>query len=443
MAFRCLSWIIDLFEEVFGDDLNNSEAVEDALTTRSTPLAIIHEKLMKKVPKMSISSPTSHFEEVFGNDLTYSATVEDSLTPGSSPLADTPEKMMKKVPRMLNSSSSSHVDEQQSSKPIIIRYCKSGGEDDLRLYIVDGNSEKECKTRGLNSLKGAYLVNACRGLALISTRNLEAYTKYAVFNPLSKDRVQIVGTPNVSATRACGIFFHPLAKEHRILAVHGREPLFEYHIYSSGAKRWRQTAHPYFPYEPECFWADGKKPYRVVNGNPAIVNQALHWHIGGVMIFDMVSEELSLRRLPFEEYMAQKDYYMTFLLVKEERLCFCLVEYERMSIDIWVLEDYGNWSSWTKKYIASLSWDVNVLPFTQSRATVSRTFSYIRIISIHENELVLFWRYRGLFIYSPKTHTIRQICKRLNMHDSPYMHQSDYDCFLGFVAYTPTISDRI
>ncbi|CAH9089974.1 unnamed protein product, partial [Cuscuta epithymum] len=139
---------------------------------------------MKKVPKMLISSPTSHFEEVFGNDLTNSATVEDSLTAGSSPLAiNNHEKLMKKVSRMLNSSSSSsHVDEQQSSKPIIIRYCKSGGEDDLRLYIVNGTSEKECKTRGLNSLKGAYLVNACGGLALISTRNyLEAYTKYAVF----------------------------------------------------------------------------------------------------------------------------------------------------------------------------------------------------------------------------------------------------------------------
>ncbi|CAH9124697.1 unnamed protein product, partial [Cuscuta epithymum] len=235
MAFQCLSWIRDLFEEVFGDDITNSAAAEDALTDRSTPLTVIHEKLMKKFPRMLISSASYHFEEVFGDHLTNSAAVEEALTAGSSPLVIIHEKLMKKVPRMLNSSPSSLVDEQQSSRPIIIRYCKRGGEDNLRLYIVNGNSEKECKVRGLNTLKGAYLVNACHGLGLISTRNLEAYTKYAVFNPLSRDRVQIVGTPNVSASRACGIFFHPLAKEHRILAVHGRKPVFEYHIYSTGA----------------------------------------------------------------------------------------------------------------------------------------------------------------------------------------------------------------
>ncbi|CAH9089918.1 unnamed protein product [Cuscuta epithymum] len=425
------------FGEVFGNDLSNSAAVEDALTERTTPLAIIHQKLMQKVPKMLIPSPSSHFEEVFGNDLTNSAAVEDALTSGSTPLAIIHEKLMKKVPRMLKSSPSSHVDEQQSSRPIIIRYSKRRGENNLRLYIVTGNSEKECKTRGLNSLKGAYLVNACGGLALISTRNEEAYTKYAVFNPLSRDRVQIVGTPNVSNSRACGIFYHPIAKEHRILAVYGREPLFEYHIYSTGSKRWRQTASPYFHYEPKRLWADGKTPYDVVDGNPAIVNQALHWHIGGVMIFDMVSEELSLRRLPFEDYMAEKD-YIAFLLVKEERLCFCVVDSKRMGIDVWVLEDYGNWSSWTKKYIASLSWDVNVFRFTEPWATC-----HIRIISIHKDELVLFWRYRGLFIYSLKAHTVRKISKKLNMHVGSYMYPRDYDNFLGFAAYTPTPSDRI
>ncbi|CAH9089920.1 unnamed protein product [Cuscuta epithymum] len=429
------------FEEVFGNDLTNSAAVEDALTDRTTPLAIIHQKLMPKVPKMLIPSPSSHFEEVFGNDLTNSAAVEDALTSGSTPLAIIHEKLMKKVPRMLKSSPSSHVDEQQSSRPIIIRYSKRRGENNLRLYIVTGNSEKECKTRGLNSLKGAYLVNACGGLALISTRNEEAYTKYAVFNPLSRDRVQIVGTPNVSNSRACGIFYHPIAKEHRILAVYGREPLFEYHIYSTGSKRWRQTASPYFHYEPKRLWADGETPYDVVDGNPAIVNQALHWHVGGVMIFDMVSEELSLRHLPFEDYMAEKK-YTAFLLVKEDRLCFCRVEYERLAIDIWVLEDYGNWSSWTKKYIASLSWDVNVFPFTDQWSTVNLTFPGIRIISIHKDQLVLFWRYRGLFIYSLKARRIRQICKKLNMHVS-YIYPRDYDNFLGFAAYTPTPSDRI
>ncbi|PIN01111.1 hypothetical protein CDL12_26383 [Handroanthus impetiginosus] len=379
MVLQCYTWIIHLIKQIIGDD-DDAIARDENLTRLSVQVALQCQKISKV---LQISTSSSH--------------------------------------RILY---------QRRERPLILRCCSK---EYPRLYVISDKSEKECKVRGLKELKYGSFVGCCNELALFC-----AYThlsQYFVFDPLSKERTTTIYPPTwkgyqTSCGIPCGFFFHPLEKEHRILFVRKKsENLYEYHLYLFGAKMWRKAATPHLNCQPSHAW-DPKR----VNDKPAIVNGRLHWYTGKIMIFDMVSEEFYVKPIPLKTCGREMAYTLPDLLVKEDHLCLCHVSGYEQVMDIWILEDYDKWS-WVRRYTVNLAWDVNKYPL-KANAPCSH---FVTVVSIHKDELVLLWRYRGMFSYD----LVSKSVERINLTKS---EMDDYDCndhnvYLSFAVYKGTTSD--
>ncbi|KAL8038219.1 hypothetical protein ABFX02_11G091000 [Erythranthe guttata] len=326
------------------------------------------------------------------------------------------------------------------SRPLIIRYYRN---EHVRVSIIDGNSEKECRSRALESVKFCYVVGSCNGLILLSKTGMDLYdrenrwNKHVVLNPNSKNRgVTIINGPSGGGT-LCGFFFHPKAKECRILSVRqSNNNQFEYHLYLFGEKRWRSTKKPYFSYRPDIRQRSLNFETRI-DDRPAIANDALHWCIsmvGEIMVFNMVTEDFSTKPCPV--VVDKGGCHLQHLSVKDNQLCFCSVDREDQSMDIWILENYTKWS-WVRKYVVHLDWDLNKYAPGEDFLTAD-FFSGVKVICIQKNELVLFWVHRGIFSYRLDKNTV----KRIRLRKSHIMR--DYDWLCGFQAYHPfqSINER-
>ncbi|KAG8368947.1 hypothetical protein BUALT_Bualt15G0099300 [Buddleja alternifolia] len=195
--------------------------------------------------------------------------------------------------------SSSHFIELhgRNAKPLTLMhfgyytYPRTGIYPGQRLVIIDEKREKECKMRDLKELKYVRYVTSCNALVLL-TSTLVTFKYYVLLNPLlSKGRVATIDG-GTKRGHPCGFFFHPLAKEYRILFSYRGEGRYEYHLYLFGTKTWRRTMNPYFHCEPIC--------YKVINRG-GFNGGGLHWYINEIMVFDIISEELSMKPLPIED----------------------------------------------------------------------------------------------------------------------------------------------
>ncbi|KAL7119870.1 hypothetical protein ACP275_02G087800 [Erythranthe tilingii] len=235
----------------------------------------------------------------------------------------------------------------------------------------------------------------------------------------------------------CGFFYHPLAKESRILNVRKIENnKYEYRIYLFNRRTWRRTLTPYFSFQPTRrvrSFNNDCRPRERVCGNPAIVNNALHWDIGRIMVFDMVTEEFSIKSLPFIEGY-NGSCRMRHLLAIGDNLCFCYMGYEEPLMDIWVLGNYKKWT-WVKRYTVNLDWDMKKYPMEKGFKfeTLLEIMGYIRVIGIQNGELVLFWKHRGIFCYHLGFGTLEKINVKKSEMDN-HTHDN-YDWLCGFEAY--------
>ncbi|XP_012851489.1 PREDICTED: F-box protein At3g07870-like [Erythranthe guttata] len=314
---------------------------------------------------------------------------------------------------------------QIEDRPRILRYFCYGNS--LRISIIDGKSEKECKMMGLESIWTAYFAGCCNGLALFELPGFSCI----VVNPLSKKSIETISDTFLGG-RTCGFFFHPVAKEYRILNVRKVETdEYEYQIYLFGAKKWRKIANPYFSRRPTHY--RNKPNKEIVDGNPAIVNDALHWCMNEIiMVFDIIKEEFSVRPAPERSY-----YWMRNLYVKDDQLCFCRVIHGEPLMDIWILEDYENWS-WVRKYVVNLDWDMNKYPVEKNYFPLVWIMGNIRVISIRNKELVLFWKRRGIFSYHLEFNTVEKLHLRKSKMDDIIDTYYDWTC--GFEAYNEITS---
>ncbi|KAL7157363.1 hypothetical protein ABFS83_02G073100 [Erythranthe nasuta] len=116
--------------------------------------------------------------------------------------------------RLIFASSSS------SGSPVIPRcFCCSGNccsPEHLRISIIDGQSEKECRIKGLKSIQDAYFVGCCNGLALFHSTSPSSL--HVVVNPSSNEIQEKIYGP-FREGHLCELFYHPLAKEYGILNV--------------------------------------------------------------------------------------------------------------------------------------------------------------------------------------------------------------------------------
>ncbi|PIN25774.1 hypothetical protein CDL12_01486 [Handroanthus impetiginosus] len=313
--------------------------------------------------------------------------------------------------------------EQVGDRPLILRYF---GRDYLRLSIIDGESGKECNVRGLKSLSSAEFVGCCNELVLL--KSFFPVSACFVLNPLSEGKITTIHPPNHRHINPCGFFFHPLAKEYRILSVTRRSAdMCEYKLYLFGAKMWRSTSNPSFHCMPTY-------------SMPAVLNGGLHWYIGTnrIMVFDMINEEFCVKPLPFERCYEGQRHLMRDLMVQDDSLCFCHVDCQEGVMDLWILEDYEKWH-WIKKYTVNLDWDVDKYPIKDD-LPYGIVLDLLSVVSIHKDELVLFWRTRGLFSYHLTFNTVEKIhLKRSEMdrYDSKY-HRKIHD----FAAYNVMTSGK-
>ncbi|GER40127.1 F-box and associated interaction domains-containing protein [Striga asiatica] len=176
--------------------------------------------------------------------------------------------------------------------------------------------------------------NSCNGLILILYSK-----KHLLFDPLSNKIV--AGTRRLPewGGRCCGLFYHPLAKEYRLLLVKEIGDFRkEYHIYEFGSQKWRTTLSPYFAYRP-------------VTCAPTVTKKVMCWFdplspYTSVLVFDINTENLCSEALPPT---AQNLCVPKLVAKGGEDLCCCYVRYAETVVDVWVLVDYTDWL-WERKY---------------------------------------------------------------------------------------------
>ncbi|KAL7154917.1 hypothetical protein ABFS83_03G036400 [Erythranthe nasuta] len=324
--------------------------------------------------------------------------------------------------KKIKSSTSSSRCGLHDERPLILRHFSHPSY--LKISISDGNSiNKECKISG----ELPSFVSCCNGLALLT---LSTPKRHIIFNPLKNENITTVYAP-YRGGEICGFFFHPHLKKYTIISVqseyngYGYGYGYDYNLYSLfESKNWRKIAGPYnFPWPL----------YR----NPAIVNNALHWLTNDtITVFDVITEEFSTRSLPIDK----RECRIPRLLVKDEdRLCLCYVNCEEPVMDIWILEDYAEWS-WVKKYSINLDWDMSKYPVEESFDTRWELMDKIKVISIHNNELVLYWKHRGVFYYHLELNTLEKFDFRVSLIDK--LTCNDFNSLSDFEAYSAVKCDQ-
>ncbi|KAF7126410.1 hypothetical protein RHSIM_Rhsim11G0103400 [Rhododendron simsii] len=203
------------------------------------------------------------------------------------------------------------------------------------------------------------LCGSCNGLLLFHSisRSYIPSSLSLVYNPLTGEKVTI-RTP-VDPVIVCGIFFHPLTNDYKLLFVYHKQSFFlrasddiKYFLYSLRGQCWRKLDD--FPYLPS------------VVAPPAILNGAVHWIVdrcslndfpphGGsltsvpsVMMFNMDTEEFGCMPHPRLEYPAWTMGKYIRLFEMKGKLAFCCVHSSH--VYLWVLEDYENWI-WGERYL--------------------------------------------------------------------------------------------
>uniref|UniRef100_A0A2P2Q2Z8 F-box associated beta-propeller type 3 domain-containing protein n=1 Tax=Rhizophora mucronata TaxID=61149 RepID=A0A2P2Q2Z8_RHIMU len=188
----------------------------------------------------------------------------------------------------------------------------------------------------------------------------------------------------------CGIYFHPLTKDYRVLYVSEINNDTEYLVLSLHTLQWRKL----------CYFAHWPKQ-KVA---PISIGGLVHWmveHKPVIMTFTIKTEEFNARPHPGTMCHLHPMPDMQ-LLQMGSCLAFCNLCCGK--IGIWVLEDYINWV-WVSRYVVDLEWDLKCYPF----APGNEINNDIKLVTIENGDLVLFWAYRGLFRYNLQLKTIRKI----------------------------------
>ncbi|GAA0140951.1 hypothetical protein LIER_02204 [Lithospermum erythrorhizon] len=210
------------------------------------------------------------------------------------------------------------------------------------------------------------LIDSCGGGELLLFLGMfvrDSYndSKYIVFNPISCES-RFLHPPCYSfLEKLCGLFFHPLESEYKVLCWKMEVDCFAYYIYDGlGTETQRKiTSTPLF-----CRPANDEAP--------VVVEMGLHWMINQdkmgpnrsgfdpcdhtIMVFEIVSEEF--RTLPhhpsldgceggYSRCMMNHRYMNLFEM--DKKLCLSHMFPDENRIDIWLLEDYTNWG-WIRKH---------------------------------------------------------------------------------------------
>ncbi|XP_058191701.1 putative F-box protein At5g42430 [Rhododendron vialii] len=280
------------------------------------------------------------------------------------------------------------------------------------------------------------LCGSCNGLLLF--RSIIPSSLCLVCNPLTGEKVTI-RTP-VHPVIVCGIFFHPLTNDYKLLFVYYKVPFtsresvdIKYFLYNLRGQCWRKLDD--FPYLPS------------VVAPPAILNGAVHWMVNcslndiargsvgfvtSIMMFNMDTEEFRCMPHPRLECPVWKVVKYIRLFEMKGKLAFCRVHSSH--VYLWVLEDYENWI-WGERYSVNLHSYVKRYPLDITHIGPRYTGSLITVVDIQNDELLFDYRSRGLFRYNLRQKTIKQI-NGVGMKQMPLLPFSDSKRYI--MSYTKT-----
>uniref|UniRef100_A0A5B6YUS3 F-box domain-containing protein n=1 Tax=Davidia involucrata TaxID=16924 RepID=A0A5B6YUS3_DAVIN len=287
---------------------------------------------------------------------------------------------------------------------------------DIEQFFIDewGDSIKKMKTRiqkictapilAENKYLNPLLNFSYDGLLIFRPKFIDTQGASIIFNPITQEKV----TLHNCWGEICGIFFHPLAREYRVIWLGTRSSSVKFKILSLGAQSsWRQL--PDFSYMPR------------IGVPPVILNEALHWMVEiyyaqdatthfppcpqSIVIFDIRKEEFHVMPHPgdHEGSICEIKHNQMHLLEIEGRLSLCEFSLCAQVIDIWILEDYAKWF-WIRRHTISLELDLKRYPFSYD----FRQNCLVRVLGILNGELLLHWKDRGLFAYHLQHGTVRK-----------------------------------
>ncbi|KAM7485397.1 hypothetical protein LguiA_001406 [Lonicera macranthoides] len=275
---------------------------------------------------------------------------------------------------------------------------------------------------------GAVVLGSCNGLLMFEASKQRATV--FVFNPVTQDLI-ILPTP-FRHTTPCGIYFHPLTSEYKLLlcTFKGRDihQLQTYYTCSLKSMVWNK--HHYSPSS------------KTRSTQPAILlNGSLHWMVNrneevneedfnrpctdAIMAFDTETEDFRLMPHPRDSscyYRSEEHENMYLSLGTRGNLYLCHISWGEV-IHVWVLEDYAGWV-WNRRYKVNLDWAVKRFPFTTAQNGVYSPKD-VKVLGIHNGELMM-WRSRGLFSYDLEKNIVSKVAFKLEGCDIPTPWASAY-----------------
>ncbi|GAA0166677.1 hypothetical protein LIER_21781 [Lithospermum erythrorhizon] len=247
---------------------------------------------------------------------------------------------------------------------------------------------------------------------------------YFVLNPISGKSRCIPWPPTVPYVKGaymCGMFFHPLASEFKLIFVHRDEYTEEsycwYYVYGSATNCWRRINTT-----PLFFWPT----YRY---DPVVVDMRLYWMVNldrftpipngsddpcmhAVMVFDINSEELHTMPHPML-YLChinnfRDNHEMMILFEMDKKLWLAqIIQQGGSGMDIWELNDHVNWS-WVRRYNICKS-EIPKRHFIDSYMSKNFYTRRTKFFCINKGMLLINWCSAELYLLDLSRKIIRKI----------------------------------
>ncbi|KAJ4841327.1 hypothetical protein Tsubulata_039533 [Turnera subulata] len=204
-----------------------------------------------------------------------------------------------------------------------------------------------------------WVLSSCDGL-ILGKRKIPS--QVFIYNPITQDEITFPEAFN--AYHICGVYFHPVTKEYRVLYVFGRDQFNYYQFFIANlptfSERPLSQGFNCCPPSAEATLAGGNLYWMLehrkdVRGNPIAANSILRFDepcANSILRFDIHTENLSTVPHPEWESCTGPSYGEMQLLQVDERLS--LGHKRGHSLFLWTLEDYPNWH-WIRRYKLNLA----------------------------------------------------------------------------------------
>ncbi|KAJ4822157.1 hypothetical protein Tsubulata_020759 [Turnera subulata] len=242
------------------------------------------------------------------------------------------------------------------------------------------------------------LITSCDGL-ILGKRDSPSYD--FIYNPITQDEITIPG--QLKAGYMCGLYFHPATKEYRMLYAFDQNHLFQYVIVSLPTYSRRTLYNQFYcrPANPEAVLVSGNLHWMVehIKGRNRLKTQEDNDPCANsILRFNIATENFDTMPHPECDSCPGPDCGSLQLFEVDGMISLC--QRRSYSVHLWTCLDYPSWQ-WTRRYKFNLTHNLF--------STRSLTDSTDCLLWIQNDELLLYSKRKGLFLYNLKLHSIRGV----------------------------------